>query len=61
MEIKAGFVEGTVMSADEVNELGKIPSKEVLIAKALGGIKAPISSFVMVLDQIAKKKVQEEA
>jgi len=61
LEIKAGFVEGAVMSADEVNELGKIPSKDVLIARALGGIKSPISSFVIVLGQIAKMKAQEEA
>ena len=59
LEIKTGFVEGAVMSAAQLIELGSIPSKEVLIARALGGIKSPISSFVMVLDQIAKQKEQE--
>ena len=33
-----------------VQELAKMPPKEVLIAKALGGLNAPISGFVGVLN-----------
>ncbi len=47
---KAGFVEGKVLTEGEVNELAKLPTKEVLIAKALGGFNAPISGFVSVLN-----------
>ncbi|HIZ55224.1 MAG TPA: 50S ribosomal protein L10 [Firmicutes bacterium] len=65
--IKAGFVEGKVLSVDGVNELAKLPSREVLIAKALGGLNAPISGFanvlnanlrglVIALNQIAEKQ-----
>ena len=50
LQIKAGFVEGKVISADEVKELAKMPPKEVLVAKALGGLNAPISGFVCVLN-----------
>ena len=50
MEIKAGFVEGKVISAADVDELAKMPSKEVLIAKTLGGFNAPITGFVGVLN-----------
>ena len=49
-EIKAGFAEGKVLSAAEVDDLAKLPSKEVLIAKVLGGFNAPISGFVGVLN-----------
>lgn len=49
-EIKAGFVEGKVISKEEVDNLAKLPSKEVLIAKVLGGFNAPISGFVGVLN-----------
>ena len=48
--VKAGFVEGKVVSADEVKELAKMPPKEVLVAQALSGLNAPISGFVTVLN-----------
>ena len=49
-EIKAGFVEGKVIDAAGVSELAKMPPKEVLVAKVLGGLNAPISGFVGVLN-----------
>lgn len=49
-EVKAGFVEGKVIGAEEVKELAKMPPKEVLVAKVLGGLNAPISGFVGVLN-----------
>jgi large subunit ribosomal protein L10 len=48
--IKAGFVEGNVISAQEVTALAELPSKEVLIATVLAGFNAPISGFVNVLN-----------
>ena len=49
LEIKGGIVGTEVIEADEVKELAKLPSKEELIAKALGGLQAPITSLVNVL------------
>ena len=49
-QIKAGFVEGKVIQSAEVGELAKMPPKEVLVAKVLGGLNAPISVFVGVLN-----------
>lgn len=51
---KAGFVEGKVMSAAEVENLSKLPSKEVLVAQALSGLNAPITGFVTVLNGTIK-------
>lgn len=50
LELKAGFVEGKVINAEGVTELAKMPPKEVLVAKVLGGLNAPISGFVGVLN-----------
>ncbi|MBQ4111139.1 MAG: 50S ribosomal protein L10 [Clostridia bacterium] len=61
LEIKKGFLEGKVVDKAEVEELGKIPPKDMLIAKALGGLNSPIVGFVMVLSQIAKKLEAEAA
>lgn len=48
--IKAGFIEGKVATAEQINELAKLPPKEVLVAKFLGSLNAPISGFVNVLN-----------
>lgn len=55
-QIKGGFVDGKMLSADEVNTLSFIPSREVLIARLLGMLTAPARSLAVVLDQIAKQK-----
>ena len=49
-QIKAGFVDDGLLSVEEIKDLAKLPSKEVLVAKALGGLNAPISGFVTVLN-----------
>ncbi len=49
-KIKAGFIDGQVISAADVEALSKLPSKEVLIAQVLGTLNAPITSFVNVLN-----------
>lgn len=48
--IKAGFVDGKLISPAEVEDLAKLPSKEVLLAKALGSLMSPISGFANVLN-----------
>ena len=47
--IKAGFVEGELLDVKGVEALADLPSREVLIAKMLGSMNAPISGFVNVL------------
>ncbi len=55
VSIKSGFMDGKVISADEVNVYAEIPSKEVLISKMLGSLQAPISKLTRTLDAIANK------
>jgi len=54
-EIKGGFMDGRILSVDEVNSLAAIPPLPILRAKVLGTLLAPITSLAVVLDQIAKK------
>lgn len=51
---KAGFVEGDVIDVAGVKNLAELPSKEVLVAQALGGLNAPITGFVTVLNGTLK-------
>ena len=55
LKIKGGFVEGTVLSVDQLMGFGELPSKDALVAQVLGTFLAPISSLACVLDQIAQK------
>lgn len=49
LEIKAGVVDGKIINVDEVNNLAKLPSREVLVAQVLGGFNSPIQGFANVL------------
>lgn len=48
--IKLGFVEGNLIDVEEVKRLAKLPSREELIAKALGSLNAPITGLATVLN-----------
>ena len=55
LEVKAGVVEGSVYDAAGIQELSKIPSREVLLSKLLGSLQSPITNLARVLDQIAEQ------
>ncbi|NMA87364.1 MAG: 50S ribosomal protein L10 [Tissierellia bacterium] len=72
LEIKAGIVDGEIIGIDEIKNLASLPSREVLIAQALGGLNAPITGFanvlqgtirnlVYALNAIAEKQEAQEA
>jgi large subunit ribosomal protein L10 len=59
LELKAGVVEGEIYDTEKVVQLASIPSKEVLIAKLLGSIKAPLSNLAYLLSAIKDQKEAE--
>ena len=56
-EIKCGFVEGQVLDLAGVQALADLPPKEVLIARMMGSLNAPISNFVGVLSATLRSLV----
>ena len=56
MAVKFGIVNGQIMNTAQVEELAKIPSKEVLIAMLLGTLNAPVSALARALNAIAEKQ-----
>ncbi|MDD4715055.1 MAG: 50S ribosomal protein L10 [Oscillospiraceae bacterium] len=48
--VKAGFVDGKVISPAEVSALADLPAKEVLQAQVLGTMLAPVTGLVNVLN-----------
>jgi large subunit ribosomal protein L10 len=68
--IKGGVLDGRALSADEVNKLADLESREVLLAKLAGGMKAsmakaaatfqaPLTKFVRTADAL-RSKVEEQ-
>ena len=43
--VKAGFIDGGSVDAKSIDELAKLPPKEVLVAQVLGGLNGPIQGF----------------
>ncbi|MCI0440641.1 MAG: 50S ribosomal protein L10 [Chloroflexi bacterium] len=50
MKIRGAFLDGSVLSPAEVEQLAALPPKEVLVARLLGQVQAPISGLVYVLN-----------
>jgi large subunit ribosomal protein L10 len=46
MTVKGGFLGDRVLSPEEVETLSKLPSREILLARVVGGIQSPISALV---------------
>ncbi len=46
MTIKGGFLGNKLLSAKEISTLATLPSKEILIAKVMGGIQSPLYAFL---------------
>lgn len=49
VKILGGMLESDVIDTASITALAKLPSKEELLAKMVGSIKAPVSGFVNVL------------
>jgi len=56
-KIKGGLVEGKFASAESIESVAKLPSKEQLIAQLLAVMQAPITNFVRVLNAVPQKFV----
>ena len=52
-KLKAGVLDGAILTADGINSLADLPSKEVLQATLLGVLQAPASKLVRVLNEPA--------
>ena len=53
--------DGKALDAAGVKTLASIPSREVLLARLLGVMQAPVSGFAVALGQLAKKRETEAA
>ena len=58
LKIKGGAMANQVMSAQEVNRLASMPSREQLLAQLMGTMRAPVAKFVQTLNEVPGKFVR---
>lgn len=49
LKIKSGLIDGKVFSPEKIMEIASLPSKDVLIAQVINGVKSPLYSLVFIL------------
>lgn len=54
--IKAGFIEGEILDAQKVSTIGKLPSKEQLVAQLLSVMTGNIRGLAVALNAISEQK-----
>ncbi len=54
---KQAYVEGKVYSVEEVKEIAKLPSKDILLGQVVAAMQSPISGFVYTLQGILREFV----
>jgi large subunit ribosomal protein L10 len=49
LAVKGGFLGDRLLTPDEVKDIAKLPPREVLLAKVVGGMQSPISTLMRCL------------
>jgi large subunit ribosomal protein L10 len=56
--LKAGFVDGRLLQAQEVQGVAALPSREVLLAQFLGALQSPMSKVLFALNGVGGNLVR---
>lgn len=57
-QIKAGAIEGQVVSIEEIRRIAKLPSRDVLLGEIVGYARAPIAGLVYTLNGLLSQFVR---
>jgi large subunit ribosomal protein L10 len=55
VQIKCGVVEGRILPAEKVNDLAKLPSRDVLMSMVLSGMIAPMTGLAACLEAVQRQ------
>lgn len=61
LEIKAGLIEGTFASVEEVKALAELPSRDGLLSMLLSVLQAPMRNFALATKAVAEQKEEQGA
>lgn len=60
-KIKGGYLDGKAISVETIDDLAKLPTRDVLLATVLGAFQAPIAAFARAVQAIVDKNGEGEA
>jgi large subunit ribosomal protein L10 len=58
LEVKGGMVEDKYYDAAGMEQVSKIPSRDVLLGRLFGSMQSPIANLARVINQIAESKTE---
>jgi large subunit ribosomal protein L10 len=61
LEIKAGVIEGKMVSFEEIKAIADLPSREGLLSMLLSVLQAPIRNFALAVKAVSEKNEGQEA
>ncbi|MBT2681133.1 50S ribosomal protein L10 [Bacillus sp. ISL-35] len=61
LEIKAGVVEGSIVTVEEIKALADLPSREGLLSMLLSVLQAPIRNLALAAKAVADQKEEQGA
>lgn len=60
LAVKAGLMGADVLTPAQVKSLSELPSREVLLARMVGSLQAPVAKLVYFLEALRKQQAGEE-
>ena len=60
LTVKAGLMDGEVLNVEQVKALSELPPREVLLARLVGSLQAPVAKLVYFLEALRKQQAGEE-
>jgi large subunit ribosomal protein L10 len=57
LNVRVGFVEGQLLTPEQISALAELPPREVLLARMLASMQSPVTGFVGVLQGILRQLV----
>ena len=61
LEIKAGVLEGKIVTLDQIKELAELPNYEGMLSMLLSVLQAPIRNFAYATKAVAEQKEEQGA
>ncbi|BCB01976.1 50S ribosomal protein L10 [Bacillus sp. KH172YL63] len=61
LEIKAGVIEGTLTSVEDVKAIAELPNREGLLSMLLSVLQAPMRNFALATKAVADQKEEQGA
>lgn len=61
LEIKAGVIEGSIATVEEIKALANLPSREGLLSMLLSVLQAPIRNLALAAKAVAEQKEEQGA